>query len=214
MYNALIFDLDGTIIDTLPDITRAINQAMEDASFPYRYSVEEAMNLIGGGALAFIKKALQEEGNDEEKIDRLRPFYLKYYEEFQCDTSKPYDGVVEFLKDAKRKGVKLYVITTKPNRLAQEIVRAKIGDNIIDEIRGQIDGIPHKPDPSVSNKLIEKEKLDKNSILWIGDSMVDLKTAQNVGVDCALVSYGYGHLKGNEPAKYHINSINELVSLL
>ena len=190
-YRYLICDLDGTLLDTIEDICFAMNEALEETGYPYRYDRNTTRALIGDGADNAVRRALRERGNNEEDFARLRPVYLRRYAQYQTAHAKPYPGLVDALSALKRKGVKLYCLTNKPHALAEEVLALNYGKGFFDDILGAQDDLPVKPDPSGTLRLMERNGIPTEEACFIGDSHVDIATAHNAGLPCLLVQWGY-----------------------
>ncbi len=191
MIQALFFDLDGTILDTIHDIQRAINQALKDCGYPHSFDHEGTKRLIGNGADMLIKRALKEKGGDVDAFLELKKAYMPYYKLWQNDHTAPFAGLKEVLTKLKEAGVLLFVVTNKPAHLAPIVVQEHFGDLFL-EILGQRDDIPLKPDPYYVNYLVKKYHLDKEKTLFVGDSLPDVETGHNAGVKTVLCKWGYG----------------------
>ena len=108
-YKNLIFDTDGTIIESLPDIINAFNKALKECGHETTFSVEEGKDFIGSGTKEFTRKAIQKANLSKEDVKKITPLFAKYYQEMQCDTTRPFDGIVELLEELKSKGIKLFI---------------------------------------------------------------------------------------------------------
>ena len=191
MIRALFFDLDGTLLDTIHDIQRAINQALKDCGYSYSFDHEGTKRLIGNGADMLIKRALKEKGGDVDAFSELKKAYMPYYKLWQNDHTAPFEGLKDVLIKLKEEGILLFVVTNKPAHLAPIVVKEHYGD-LFTEILGQKDGIPVKPDPYYVNYLLEKYHLHKEETLFVGDSLPDVETGHNAGVKTVLCKWGYG----------------------
>lgn len=215
MYETFIFDLDGTLLQTLPDIRLAINEALKRCGYSYSFSLKEARALIGNGADMLVKRALKEKGDDPEAFAELKAAYMPLYRDYQNLHAKPFNGMKEVLTFLKERGLRLFVATNKPNALAQFIVEDHFGKGLFTAIEGHEEGEPVKPDPLIVNRFVEKYGIDKSKSLFIGDSYVDVDTAQNAGVKSCLVTWGYGFYKKAllERADYVISKPKQLAAL-
>ena len=215
MYQALIFDLDGTLLDTIRDITEAINQALSDCGYTYRYDKEGTKSLIGDGVDMLIARALKEKKGDGDAFSRFKSVYMPYYLAYQNTHTSPFDGILEALKELKDRGVDLYIVSNKPDHLVKDLIPKHFGDGLFKEFFGQAEGEPVKPDPHLVNRIIKKYGYSKDEVLYVGDSLPDVLTAENAKVDCALCTWGYG--KYDDPrcqnAKYRLSAPKELLSL-
>jgi phosphoglycolate phosphatase len=194
MYKALFFDLDGTLLDTLPDIRRAVNDALKQAGFPLSYSKQECRYLIGNGADYLVHKALGEY-DSEANFLKLKAAYMPLYAAYQNDHTKPFNGLPTVIGYLKNKDILLFVCSNKPDDLAKVVVPSHYGEGRFTEILGIAPGDPVKPDPFQVNKLVEKYHLDRKDCLFVGDSLPDLLTANNAGLPLCLCTWGYGFYK-------------------
>ncbi len=214
-YKALFFDTDGTLLDTLQDILSAVNKALEICGYQKRYSYEEGKKLIGGGAYLLAKRAISFKKVSEEEYEKFQNVFFEKYLELQDTTTKPFDGLVDLLLSLKEK-YKLFIISNKPQFLLDDIIKKTFPEGLFIESCGHKVENPEKPNPILVNYLVDKYHLNKDECLFIGDSITDIETAINGGVDSCLVSYGYGVNidQFKEKATYVADSINDLANLL
>lgn len=190
-YKAVIFDLDGTLLDTIQDIATAINDALKEINIPLSYTPLDVHRLIGNGAATLMHRALNEYDN-EENFEKLKAAYLPKYEAYQTRHTKPFPGIMKVLKACKKQRKFLFVSTNKPHPLARAIIDAKFGYDVFLEVKGQMPNSPIKPDAEVVNYFLKKYGLNKKDVLYVGDSIVDVETASNAGVNSCLCTWGYG----------------------
>lgn len=212
MYKALIFDLDGTLLDTLGDIRLAINDALKKCGYDYQYSLKEAHELIGNGADVLVKKALRDKGDDPKAFKDLKAAYMPLYKEYQDLHTKPFNGLPETLRFLAERGLKLFVSSNKPDDLAKAILKNHYEKGTFVSILGNMEGVPPKPNPITVLRILEISNLKKKDCLYIGDSEVDLKTAANAKIDFGIVTWGYGKYKAEllSQAKYVITKPKQL----
>jgi phosphoglycolate phosphatase len=189
MYKAVIFDLDGTLLDTLEDLAYACNYALEKCGFK-THEVNEYKRYLGQGRYKLIEKSLEEKDRTPNNIQTVMDIYNEYYTEHIKDFTKPYDGIVELLEELKAKGLKLCVISNKPDKFTQDIVKDFFG-NLIDVVYGQREGVPAKPDPAAVLEVIDIIGLRKDDVIFVGDSEVDIRTGKNAKMDVAGVTWGF-----------------------
>ncbi len=194
MKKALIFDLDGTLLDTITDIRRAINDALKACGFSFSYSKQECHSLVGDGADTLVHRALGEYDN-ETNFARLKSEYMPRYREYQGAHTKAFNGIVPTLKYLKDKGIILGVCTNKPDELAHIILSNFFPPSFFDAIYGVKEGEAPKPDPHNVLKIMTRFSLDSSSTVFVGDSLPDLLTANNVSLPLALCLWGYGNYK-------------------
>ena len=195
MIKAVIFDLDGTLLNTLEDLANASNFALRSCGYN-EHPIKDYIRFVGSGRYILMKRILPEEDkNNEEAIEKVLKLFDEYYGEHMHDTTKPYDGIYELIKELKIKNIKLAVVSNKPDEFAGETVNRYFG-NDFEITYGQRPNHAVKPDPKTV--------------------YVDMKTAQNAGVKSIGVAWGF---RGEEELKsagadYIIRTPQELVNLL
>ena len=190
-YRHLIFDLDGTLLDTIEDIAFAINLALEQCGYPQRFNRESARYLIGDGAEALIRRALKEKGSDLQAFNEIKPIYMELYRIHQVEHAHPYEGLVEVLTKLRDAGFSFYCVTNKPDALAHTILDMHFGKGFFKEILGAKPSLKVKPDPEGVHFVMKKHGLNPEECLYVGDSHVDVETAHNAGLPCGLCLWGY-----------------------
>lgn len=183
----IIFDLDGTILDTLPDLTNAVNYALRSFNLP-EMDIEFVRKAIGNGTTVLIKRCTPSSLNDEER-NRVFNVFKSYYLEHYSDYTKPYSGIKEMLLELKRV-TNLAVVSNKDNDLTQKII-TKEYPGCFDIIQGSYLDHPKKPDPYLINKIVKENNINKSELLYVGDTNVDKESATNAGLPYLLVNYGY-----------------------
>ncbi|MGL4411706.1 MAG: HAD family hydrolase [Bacteroidales bacterium] len=215
MIRLVIFDLDGTLINTLTDIAESTNYALKKHGFAshaedaYRY-------MVGNGIEPLIRRALPEHVRDEETIALLMSDFKEYYLEHGEDFTKPYDGVLELLDELKSRGIKMAVATNKFQAAALELVPRFFGEGTFDIILGQRDGIATKPDPIIVEQIMSELNVAKEDVLYLGDTSVDMETAVRGGIKAIGVTWGFRDVEEllASGADHIIDAPMELVSLL
>ncbi len=187
-YEAFIFDLDGTLTDTLGDLADSVNYALREFGFPER-TTEEVKSFVGNGVRRLIYSSVPE-NTDEETFENCLAVFKEYYKNHSLIETKPYDGIISMLETLKKQGIKTAVVTNKMHEAAEKIVRIFFGD-LIDLTLGQIDGIAQKPQPDGIYSVLEKLGVSKEKAVYVGDSEVDCITAKNAGVPCIGVTWGF-----------------------
>lgn len=189
-YQAVVFDLDGTLLNTLEDLTDAVNFSLKENKKPER-SMDEICQFVGNGIAKLIERAVPEETSDEERKKILLTF-RKFYGEHCQDKTSPYQGIVEVLSDLKKKGVKVAVVSNKADFAVQELIPFYFGD-LIPVAKGENEqaGIRKKPAPDMVDAVLQEIGCDKEQAVYVGDSDVDLMTAKNAGIPCIGVSWGF-----------------------
>ena len=186
-YTTYIFDLDGTLLDTLQDLTNAVNYAMRQMNCPER-TLDEVRRFIGDGMRKLIERSAPK-NTDAEQIEKTLEFFKAYYSGHLADFTKPYDGIENVIDTLKSQGKKLAVVSNKADEAAKAVVKEYFGDSF-DIVVGQNDGIPAKPSPESVNCVIKTLNADRSECIYIGDSDVDVLTAHNAGLKCIGVTWG------------------------
>lgn len=215
MVKAVIFDLDGTLLDTLEDLANACNYALKSCGFKV-HEVKDYTRFVGNGRYKLIERIVPDKyKEDKEVIDKVLGLFDEYYEKHMVDMTKPYDGIIKMIEELKAKNIKIAVVSNKPHEFAVEVVRRYFGDTF--EITyGQRPNHPTKPDPKTVYEVIELLNVEKNECIYVGDSDVDVNTAKNAGVKSVGVSWGFrgeGELR-EAGAEYIIKNPIEIIELL
>lgn len=187
-YEAIIFDLDGTILNTLPDLTESVNFALKKYNFPTR-TIDEVRSFVGNGVGLLIKRSLPTGTDDKICEDCLTEFKI-YYENHYAVKTVPYDGICDVLSKIKDKGIKIGVVSNKFDSAVRELCKIYF-DGLIDVSVGEKEGVPRKPSPDSAEYVIRILDVPKNKILYVGDSEVDILTAKNAGLQSISVSWGF-----------------------
>lgn len=184
----IIFDLDGTLLDTLVDLKNAVNHALNFYNLPKK-DLEFVRKAIGNGTTVLIKRCTPSSLNDEER-KRVFDVFKSYYLEHYADFTRPYRGIKELILNRFKSQVKFAVVSNKDNDLTNKIINKEF-PNCFDIIQGSYLDHPKKPDPYLINKIIKENNIDKKDCLYIGDTNVDKESAMNAGLPYLLVNYGY-----------------------
>jgi len=188
----VIFDLDGTLLNTIDDLGYACNYALEHTGFP-THQIENYPRMVGNGINNLIRRALPESKRTEENIWRVREYFVPYYNEHNCDYTRPYEGIPEVLKMFKAQGHLLAVASNKYQAATEKIV-SHFFPGVFDVILGEREGIPRKPDPQIVKDILTQlndQMVNGQIVLYLGDSLVDRDTAQNAHVPFVACSWGF-----------------------
>ncbi len=187
----VIFDLDGTLLNTIDDLGYACNYALEQTGYP-TFPIEEYPAKVGNGINNLIRRALPETERTEENILRVRAHFVPYYNAHNCDFTRPYKGIPELLATLKAQGHLLAVASNKYQAATEKIVE-HFFPGLFDVVFGEREGIERKPNPQIVYDIVSKlSPLNaKCSSLYIGDSLVDRDTAQNAHVPFVACSWGF-----------------------
>lgn len=188
MYSYAIFDMDGTILDTLTDVTNSLNWALEKHGLA-THTPDEVRHMVGNGVSHLISCALPENTPGDVAAAVLAD-NKKHYGEHCNDSTRPYPGIMELLTNLKAAGVKLAVVSNKPDSAVQDLVR-DVFQGIFDVALGQKDDIPRKPNPQMVEIALAKLAGDAVDAVYIGDSEVDIQTAVNAHLPYLLVLWGF-----------------------
>ena len=187
-YKLAVFDMDGTILDTLQDITNAINYALRVNSYP-EHTIDEVRFFVGNGLAKLVERAVPE-GSSEEVCKKVFDDLIPYYIEHSADTTKPYEGICELLKKLKAAGVKCAVVSNKADAAVQQLV-IDYFDGLFDAALGESPAVKKKPAPDMTKKVLKELGIPEKDAVYIGDSDVDIQTARNSGLDEILVDWGF-----------------------
>lgn len=187
-YKLVIFDLDGTILDTLDDLTDSVNFSLKNNSLPER-SRAEVKAFVGNGIRLLIERAVPD-NTDKSITDRVFSDFREHYKLHSCDKTKPYDGIIEMLYKIRENGYKTAVVSNKADFAVQTLVR-KYFNGLFDFCIGEREGIAKKPAPDSVFEAMRFLCSDKTNTVYVGDSEVDITTAVNSGIDSIIVDWGF-----------------------
>ena len=187
-YSLAIFDLDGTVLDTLDDLAAALNHALEASGFPGR-TRDETREFVGNGIEKLLRRAAPE-NIGQAGFDALHSEFSQYYEAHCEDLTKPYDGIFELLSDLKKSGCALAVVSNKPDSAVKKLCARFFPDMLVTAI-GARNGISKKPAPDSVNEVLAMLSVPREKALYIGDSDVDIETARAAKIDCVSVTWGF-----------------------
>ena len=185
-----IFDLDGTLLNTIADLATATNQALEACGFP-THPISAYPMFVGNGINKLFERALPAESRTEENIMRIRAHFLPYYDEHNADLSKPYPGIPQLLEGLQTAGVHLAVASNKYQRATEKLIRHYFPTIRFAAVFGQREGIPVKPHPQIVEDILTLVPVNKEEVIYIGDSGVDMQTALHAGVESIGVTWGF-----------------------
>lgn len=202
--------MDGTVLDTLTDLGNAMNYAMEATGHRHDYTREDTSIFFGSGVKVAIARALgREDGLDEEtligigedeqadaglvdmqEVQRIIPVFKTYYEQHCAEMTRPYPGIPEVLVRLRREGIKTAVVSNKPDEAVQKLVEVHFPGQF-DLSAGQKDEIRRKPFPDMTQHALKQLGVTEEEAVYIGDTEIDLMTAENTGMDCIAVDWGF-----------------------
>lgn len=212
-YKLAIFDMDGTVLNTLDDLADSTNHALESCGLPKR-TKDEVRRFVGNGIRLLIERAVPA-GTSSELIDKVFAEFKAYYALHCADKTCAYDGIVDALKELKSKGYKLALVSNKVDFAVQELCKDYF-PNIFDIAVGEREGMRKKPAPDSVLEVLRVLDIEKNDAVYIGDSDVDYETSVNSGIDDISVTWGFRdkEFMMEKGATVFVDSPDELVKLL
>lgn len=196
-YRAVVFDMDGTILDTLEDLRDSVNAALVWAGFAAR-TTEEIRSFVGNGAARLIERAVPE-GTDGERTGNVLAYYRKYYDSHALIKTAPYPGIQPLLEKLRAQGVRLAVVSNKPDAAVKKLAEYYF-PHVFHAAVGARDGVPVKPSPESVWAALELLGVSAEECVYVGDSDVDVMTARNAGMDGIAVAWGF---RGEEFLREH-----------
>lgn len=190
MKKLVIFDLDGTLLNTIADLGNATNYALTQCGYP-THPISAYPKFVGSGITRLLERVLPESARTTENIDLLRVHFKEYYGEHLADETVPYPGIPELLKQLTSRGVAVAVASNKYQAAVETIIARYFPDIPWAAIEGQKEGIPVKPDPSIVFEILGKYPAPKADVLYVGDSGIDMETARRACIESAGVSWGF-----------------------
>ncbi|MGN0405627.1 MAG: HAD family hydrolase [Bariatricus sp.] len=191
MYKACIFDLDGTLTDTLDSLWYSVNETLKQLGTE-KISREQCRGFVGDGARCLVERSLRAVGDEKlERIEEAMRIFGRVFGENCTYHVVPYEGIVPLLEELKSRGLAIAVFTNKPHQQAVDVVESIFGRGMFDVIRGQCDGFPKKPDPAGLFEITKELGIEKEEVIYVGDSEVDVKTGKNAQVLTVGVNWGF-----------------------
>lgn len=190
MIKLVIFDLDGTLLDTIGDLSAACDAVLSARRLP-RHTWDGYRRMVGNGIRRLVERALPESMRDDATIESVREQFVEYYIDHIDVHTRPYDGIAEVVGQLAERGVKLAVVSNKFQAGTEKLIRRFFGDTEFLAVYGQREGVPLKPDPQVDFEIMRMAEADASEVLHIGDSSVDIATAKAAGVRSVGVVWGF-----------------------
>lgn len=190
MTKLVIFDLDGTLLDSLRDLAASMNHALRRNGFP-EHELAAYNYFVGNGVDKLIERALPENERSPENFSNVKADFMSYYALHKADYTAPYPGIKELLRDLQEKGVKLAVASNKFQSATQVLVPYYFGEGTFSFVYGQREGVPIKPDPQVVFDIMRAAGVSPEEVLYVGDSGVDMQTASRAGVPGVGALWGF-----------------------
>lgn len=215
MKQLIIFDLDGTLLNTIADLAQSVNHALQQLGFPTHE--ESAYNfMVGNGINKLFERALPEGRKTEENILRVRELFIPFYSAHNMDKSRPYPGIPELLATLQRQGKQIAVASNKYQAGTEALIAHYFPEIKFIAVFGQREGITPKPDPTVVFDILSIAGTAKENVLYVGDSGVDMQTAINSGVTSCGVTWGFRprtELEAFQP-DHIVNTAEEILALV
>ncbi len=215
MKKLAIFDLDGTLINTIADLAHGVNYALQRLGFPL-HGEEEYRYMVGNGINKLFERALPEGERREDNVLRMREIFIPYYDIHNTDYSYPYRGISELLLSLGDDGVKMAIASNKYQSATEKIIAHYFPEIHFVVIFGQREGVEAKPNPTTIFDIIERAQVEREDVLYIGDSGIDMQTAANAGVAACGVTWGFrqrSELESFHPA-YIVDSPKEIRDII
>ena len=195
-YDLVIFDLDGTLMDTSKSITKTVNSAMEELG-KKQYFIDECVKFVGGGVSGLSRNILGKEKYEDVTNEEMEKVIRKYYDIYFDYGVEPYEGIPELLDFLEQNDVKKGIVTNKDHETALSAVDKKLFKWKFDGIFGSNEKeYPNKPNPYNVDRMAQNLNISKEKILFVGDMLVDVNTAKNAGIDIIYCKWGFGEVKG------------------
>ncbi|HJD92032.1 HAD family hydrolase [Bacteroides coprosuis] len=215
MIKLAIFDLDGTLLNTIADLAASTNHALTQLGHP-THETDKYNFMVGNGINKLFERALPEGQKTQENISKMRSLFIAYYAEHLTDKSKPYEGILHVLESLTEKGIALAVATNKYQAGSETLIKHFFSHIPFKAVLGQREGIPTKPDPQVINEILQIVPVKNSEVLYIGDSDVDMQTAKNAQLIGCGVSWGFRPIE--ELQKYNpqfiVNTPLDILSII
>ena len=190
-YQAAIFDMDGTLINSLEDLADSVNDAMEHYGYPI-HTLQEYRYFVGNGARKLIERSLpKDKSNDPDYVSEVLEYYNGCYEKRLTNKTLPYEGIPEMLEKLQSMNIPMGVCTNKQQFAATEIANKLFPKDMFKSVIGDSKGMPRKPDPTKVLKIAEQFKVEPKYIAYFGDTSVDMETAHNAGFLSVGVTWGF-----------------------
>ena len=187
-YRAVLFDMDGTVLDTLTDLANAANTALRRFGLP-EVTREKVCTSLGNGA-AFLIHACVPAGTDESLTQKVLAWYKPWYDAHCCVETSPYPGIVKLMERLKTRGIKQAIISNKADPAVQELA-LRFFPGLLETAVGESETVRRKPDPDAVLAAARRMDMPLSDCVYVGDTEVDLATARNAGMDCLAVSWGF-----------------------
>ena len=210
----MIFDLDGTLLNSITDLGNACNVALKQFGYPL-HDEQAYKKFVGNGIYKLVERSLPKEARNQENVLKVKAIFDAYYKAHSLDETRPYPGIELLLMKLKEKGIHCGVVTNKAHEYAVELTQ-KFFAATIEKTLGQREGIPTKPHPQGVQEMMAYFQVEPSECLYIGDSNVDIQTAKAAGVTSIGVLWGFREAKEleNEGANYLAENVKALEKII
>lgn len=212
-YELAIFDMDGTILDTLEDLTDSLNYALAKNKYP-THSIDAVRQFVGNGILKLIERGVPA-GTEGQSVAKVHKDFIRYYTVHCADKTKPYVGIPELIERIRKAGCKTAVVSNKSDVAVQELC-IQYFEGLFDYAVGDREGIQKKPSPDSVNEVLKQLNVTRENAVYIGDSEVDIATARNAGMDSIIVSWGFREISflNEQGAKVIVDEPEEVEAII
>lgn len=190
MKQLVIFDLDGTLLNTIADLAQSTNHALQALGYP-THELSAYPYMVGNGINKLFERALPEGEKTQENVLRVRAEFVPYYNIHNADMSRPYPGIPELLEHLQCQGIRLAVASNKYQEATSRLIAHYFPAIRFAAVLGQREGVPVKPDPTIVHDILQAASVSPADVLYVGDSGVDMQTARNAGVEACGVTWGF-----------------------
>jgi phosphoglycolate phosphatase len=208
-YSGIIFDLDGTLLDTLEDLADSVNSVLKSYGFPTHKTSDYKLKV----GMGFKNLLINSFPPGTEFIDEATDAFVKTYALNYANKTKPYAGIPETLRELQKKNIAMGVDSNKRDSYTARLIEKFFGPNFFSLVVGEREDLPKKPNPAGAELILKSMRLSKKDVLFIGDSLPDIQTAQNAGLDSAGVLWGFRGAEELKNAKYLFSEPREILSL-
>lgn len=212
MKKLVIFDLDGTLLNTIDDLGFASNHALAEAGMPTHH-ISSYPHFVGNGITKLIERVVPSDQNTPEIVARLRKSFVEFYDEHNTDHTAPYPGINQLLEELTARDIAVAVTSNKYQAATTKLIGHYFPDIPWVAVEGQTEGMPVKPDPSIVFKVLSTHPTPKAEVLYVGDSEVDMVTARRAGIESVGVTWGFCSVRvlAETYADHIINAPTELL---
>lgn len=190
MKKLAIFDMDGTLLDTLEDLARSCNHTLEQFGYPL-HDTQQYKAFVGNGARKLVERMLPADSRSPRRVEEVLTAYRAYYAQHSTDCTKPYPGIEQAVQELRKAGVKLGIVSNKPHSDTVQLAALYFGEGTFDLVYGAMEGVPVKPDPTAVEKMMAVVGVTPEETAYFGDSGVDMLTGKAAGAWTVGVLWGF-----------------------